>query len=76
MSDWYTEHQDILKSRQSNMSREEVAENLQKNSEHVFDPDNAPKIFHNWVDRGLKYSCEDAGHPMHQAWKRQKLRDS
>jgi hypothetical protein len=37
--------------------------------EHVFDPMTAPKVLHKWVDRGLKLSCEGAGHPMHQAWK-------
>lgn len=24
---------------------------------------------HNWVDRGLKLSCEGADHPHHQSWK-------
>jgi hypothetical protein len=37
---------------------------------NVFDPDTAPDQQHNWIDRGMKMSCEGAGHPYHQSWKR------
>lgn len=46
---------------------------LQKKFDHVFDPANAPKVEHRWIDRGLKMSCEGAGHDYHQAWKRQPM---
>lgn len=51
-------------------SREEVVEELKQEHQHVFDPATAPAILHNWVDRGLKVSCEGAGHPHHEAYKR------
>jgi len=66
---WYEEYQEKLHDEQDGKSREEIAEDLQQHTEHVFDPDNAPKQGHKWVDRGLKMSCEHAGHAMHQAWK-------
>ena len=34
-----------------------------------YDMDNPPSVSHNWVDRGLKVSCENAGHPQHESWK-------
>jgi len=37
-----------------------------------FDMDNPPQMKHNWIDRGLKLSCEDAGHPQHEVWKTKK----
>jgi hypothetical protein len=42
---------------------------LEKKFEHVFDPDAVPAQGHRWIDRGLKMSCEGAGHPYHQSWK-------
>ncbi len=44
---------------------------VEKRYDHVFDPDNAPKVKHRWVDRGLKLSCEGANHSNHQVFKRQ-----
>lgn len=51
-------------------STEQVVEQLQQQYEHVFDPATAKPLLHNWVDRGLKLSCEGAGHPHHEAWKK------
>lgn len=75
MSDrqWYVEYQKELEEEQANKTREEVTEELQTKYEHVFDPATAPKQGHIWIDRGLKMSCEGAGHPYHQAWKRQPM---
>jgi hypothetical protein len=33
------------------------------------DIDNLPKVTHHWIDRGMKMTCENAGHPYHEAWK-------
>jgi hypothetical protein len=66
---WYQEHKAELAEQQAGKSRQEIAEALQTKAEHVFDPATAPKVKHNWVHRGLKLSCEGAGHPHHQAWK-------
>lgn len=40
--------------------------------EYTLDLDNIPQQGHIWVDRGLVMSCEGAGHPNHQAFKRRK----
>lgn len=59
---------------QANMSREQVKEQLTQSSEAVVDVDEliekSRAIQHNWVQRGLKVSCEGAGHPNHQVWRR------
>lgn len=56
---------------QSGMTRAEIRDNLSSTTEYMFDPETAVPVKHVWVDRGLKMSCEGAGHPMHQSWKRQ-----
>lgn len=66
---WHQEYVEELHKEQDNKSRSEIADELTGKYEHVFDPETAPKQNHLWVDRGLKMSCENAGHPMHQAWK-------
>ena len=45
---------------------------FKENSEHVIDFDALPKQNHHWVDRGLKFTCENAGHPYHEVWKARK----
>lgn len=37
--------------------------------EAMFDPETAVAPGHNWVNRGLYYSCEGAGHPNHRSMK-------
>jgi hypothetical protein len=34
-----------------------------------FDANNVLPVRHNFIDRGLKYTCESAGHPYHEVWK-------
>lgn len=55
---------------QVGVPRDRIRSHLENTAEYVFDPENVPVIKHNWVDRGLKMSCEGAGHPYHQSWKR------
>ena len=50
--------------------REEQVEEERQNNEWLLDLDNLPPIPHRWIDRGMKMTCEDAGHPYHEAWKR------
>lgn len=46
--------------------REQMEELLQsKGAEFVSDLGNLTKQPHNWVRRGIKVSCEGAGHPHH-----------
>ena len=54
-------------------THEEVVEELKQQHEYVFDPATAPPIAHNWIDRGMKFSCEYAGHANHEVWKRQPM---
>lgn len=49
----------------SGTSREEILQYARDNSEHAVDLDNLPSVKHNWVRRGIKLSCEGAGHPSH-----------
>ena len=51
---------------------EEAARLFRKGSEHTIDFDNLPKQNHIWIDRGLKYTCENAGHAYHEFWVRRK----
>lgn len=50
--------------------RAKIREMLEEKYEHVFDPENPPKVLHNWVERGIKLSCEGAGHPHHFVYKK------
>lgn len=54
------------------ISLEHATERFKKQVDSMTDIDNLPKQNHLWTDRGLKYTCEDAGHPYHEAWKRRK----
>ncbi len=51
-------------------TKEEAIERLKKRSEYLLDMDNMKPQEHRWVDRGAKMSCEGAGHPHHEAFKR------
>lgn len=55
------------------ISVNEAAKQFLKNSEQVTDFGNLSKQTHNWTDRGLKFTCENAGHPWHEAYKTRKL---
>jgi hypothetical protein len=50
--------------------REEQVEEERQKNEWLLDLDNLPPQPHRWIDRGMKMTCEDAGHPFHEAWKR------
>lgn len=65
MSESYTEFQDRVKEEQSNMTKEEIAQEMESRHEYVQDLNNMPNVQHNWVERGLKVSCEGANHPHH-----------
>lgn len=48
-----------------NKDRAEQLEEIAAESEYVVDVEKFKDIKHNWVKRGLKVSCEGAGHPHH-----------
>ena len=74
MKQTYKEYQEEIKAEQSGMSYDEIKHAMSKRNESVVELDNLPKQDHLWTDRGLKYTCENAGHPYHEAWKRRKAR--
>jgi len=74
MRQTYKEYQEEIKSEQSGMSYDEIKHAMSKRNESVVELDNLPKQDHLWTDRGLKYTCENAGHPYHEAWKRGKAK--
>ena len=74
MKQTYKEYQEEIKSEQSGMSYDEIKHAMSKSNESVVELDNLPKQDHLWTDRGLKYTCENAGHQYHEAWKRRKAR--
>jgi hypothetical protein len=45
----------------------EIERDLRKQVERgeAIDLDHLPKVEHNWIKRGIKVSCEGAGHPHH-----------
>lgn len=51
-----------------NVSVSEIQDYLEANPEAEVDLSHPQP--HNWVDRGLKMSCEGAAHPNHQVWKK------
>jgi hypothetical protein len=50
---------------------EEVKEEMAK-SEYMLELDHIEPQKHNWTDRGAKWTCENAQHPFHEAWKMKK----
>lgn len=65
MSESYTDFKDVIKEEQSNLSKEEILDMMNQRHEYVQDLNNMPDVQHNWVERGLKVSCEGASHPYH-----------
>ena len=55
---------------QPELSQEELLAEAKRQNDVVFELDKQAKVLHNWIDRGLKLSCEDAGHPQHEVWKK------
>lgn len=53
----------------SELPKQDAVDLPEEQPTYELDIDTLPKQQHRWVDRGLKMSCEGAGHPMHQAWK-------
>lgn len=52
-----------------NISVAEAGKLFVKQSDFAIKIDDITPQTHNWTDRGLKLTCENAGHPYHEAWK-------
>ena len=61
-----------IKDQQAEMTYEEVANLMNRQSEYSLELDNLKPQHHNWVDRGLMMTCEGSSHAYHEAYKRQK----
>lgn len=72
MKQTYKEYKQEVQEKQSGMSYEDVKAIMARRNEFITELDNLPAQKHNWTDRGLKYTCENAGHAYHEAWKARK----
>jgi hypothetical protein len=68
----YAEDLQAVKDEQSDMTYEDIKERMAKDNEFITELDNLPSQGHIWIDRGLKYTCENAGHAWHEAYKRRR----
>lgn len=59
-----------IEAEQSGKDYEEIRDEMLRKSDHIVEMDNMPPQNHIWVDRGMKMTCENAGHPYHEVWKR------
>lgn len=51
---------------------EQATKEYLKNSDYVVELDKVRQE-HNWIDRGLKLTCESPAHPTHEVWKRRSI---
>lgn len=65
----YKDYRERVTSKQSGMSYADIKAQMAKRSEHMVELDNLEPQTHLWTDRGLKQTCENAGHPYHEAFK-------
>lgn len=62
----YKTVQEAVRAEQADLSRDEIKQQMEQQSESTFDLDNFPSVTHNWVERGAVVSCEGANHPNHR----------
>lgn len=74
MSETYQQYQDAVKTEQADMNYEEIKDLMSKQSDFMLELDNVIPQKHIWINRGAKLTCENAGHPMHEAWLRRNPR--
>lgn len=65
----HEDHKANVQAEQKDLSYEEVKEIMEKRNEFILEMDKLQPQKHLWTDRGLKYTCENAGHAAHEAWK-------
>lgn len=65
----YSEFKEQIKEEQSNKSADQILKDMKRSYEYAVALDDLPTQKHNWTDRGLKLTCEYAGHPYHESWK-------
>jgi hypothetical protein len=65
----YKEYRESVSKEQASQDYDSIKASMASHSEHLAELDHLPKQNHIWIDRGLKHTCENAGHPYHEAWK-------
>lgn len=66
----YKEQRDEVKQQQGGMKYDQIKEAMRSRNQFILEMDKLPSQPHRWIDRGSKMTCENAGHPYHEAWKR------
>lgn len=66
----YQEERAEVKEEQRNKKYDEIKEAMRSRNQFILEMDNLPSQVHRWIDRGAKMTCENAGHPYHEAFKR------
>lgn len=66
----YKEDRAELKAEQSEMDYDDIKDQMAKKSDYILELDHIQLQTHHWIDRGAKMTCENAGHPYHEAFKR------
>ena len=69
---WQKQQESVYKE-QSNKSYDQIKAEMQQKSEFMVELDNLPKQNHSWTHRGLKATCENAGHNYHEFWFRRRV---
>jgi hypothetical protein len=65
----YDKKKEAIKNKQSGLTYDDVKALMARRSDHMFELDNLPTQKHNFIDRGAKVTCENAGHAYHESWK-------
>ena len=66
----YKEQKARVKEEQSGMNYDQIKDSMQSRSQFILEMDRLPSQPHRWIDRGIKMTCENAGHRYHEAFKR------
>jgi len=66
----YADQKVAVEDQQKGMKYEDVRERMRSHNQFILEMDHLPSQVHRWIDRGAKMTCENAGHPYHEAFKR------
>lgn len=58
-----------VRQEQRGRSYEDVRREMQSRNQFILEMDKLPSQTHKWTDRGMKMTCENAGHQYHEAFK-------
>ena len=75
MADFYEEVKARLEedSEGEEVTHNQVVSEMKKMADHTIDLSKLTPQKHIWIPRGMKLTCENAGHPYHEAWVRKEI---